>query len=269
MKKFVVFGNPIAHSKSPLIHRLFAEQFGLQIDYQAQLSVESDFEADVRTLQQSGFSGCNVTMPFKLQAFQLADELSERAKIAGAVNTLSLYPDKIVADNTDGQGLVGDLALTISLKGRHILLLGAGGAAKGCIYPLFQAGVSKISIWNRSHEKAQQLAKQLHSLGDITAVTTEQLFGLQPEIIVNSTASSVSGAIPDICSEVFSAAELAYDMFYQDELTSFLNFAQANNDHITLKDGLGMLVGQAAESFRIWHGVQPDINKVTRYLRQP
>ena len=268
MKKFVVFGNPIAHSKSPLIHRLFAEQFNLEIDYQTQLSVESNFETDVRALQQSGFSGCNVTLPFKEQAFQLADELSEGAKIAGAVNTLSLFPDKIVADNTDGQGLVGDLLLSLSLKGRHILLLGAGGAARGCIYPLFQAGVSKISLWNRSHDKAERLVTQLQSLGDIAVVTGEQLFGLQPDIIVNSTASSVSGAVPDICSEVFSSAQLAYDMFYQDELTSFLTFAQANNDNIQLKDGLGMLVGQAAESFRIWHGVQPDIAKVTRFLRQ-
>ncbi|BDX04504.1 shikimate dehydrogenase [Planctobacterium marinum] len=268
MKKFVVFGNPIAHSRSPEIHRMFAQQFGEQLSYERQLSTESDFAKDVGALQQEGFIGCNVTLPFKELAFQLADEVSQRARIAGAANTLSLFRDKIVADNTDGQGLVGDLQLSVDLAAKHVLLLGAGGAARGCIYPLLQAGVEKISIWNRTREKVASLANELCAYGNVVAVSNLELAATKANIVVNSTSSSVNGSVPDIAPEVFGDAELVYDMFYQQSKTSFLEFAEKQNNEALLKDGLGMLVGQAAESYRIWHGQQPDINSVVDVLRK-
>ena len=268
MKKFVVIGNPIAHSRSPEIHKLFAQQFGEQLSYERQLSTESDFVKDVRALQQQGFIGCNVTLPFKELAFQLAYEVSQRARIAGAANTLSFFKDKIVADNTDGQGLVGDLESSISPVAKHVLLLGAGGAARGCIYPLLQAGVEKISIWNRTHEKASGLANELCTYGNVAAVISEELASIQADIVVNSTSSSVSGSVPDITPDIVKEAELVYDMFYQQGLTSFLEFAEKYNNKALLKDGLGMLVGQAAESYRIWHGQQPDISSVVEQLRK-
>lgn len=268
MKKFAVIGNPIAHSKSPIIHQLFAAQLGHDIHYDAVLAPEDGFDNTVRSLIEQGYSGCNVTLPFKELAFQLSDDVSQRARIAGAANTLSLFEDKILADNTDGQGLVGDLKLSVNLAAKHVLLLGAGGAARGCIYPLLQAGVEKISIWNRTHERATDLANELGAYGNVSAVNSQELASIRDDIIINSTSSSVSGSVPDIAPDVFKEAELVYDMFYKQSRTSFLQFAQNHNNRAILKDGLGMLVGQAAESYRIWHGQQPDINNVVELLRK-
>lgn len=267
MKQFAVFGNPIKHSKSPIIHQAFAKQFEHDISYEAILAPEDSFNSAVADFVRAGGLGCNVTLPFKEQAFELADEVSERAKCAAAVNTLSFVNGKILADNTDGKGLVFDLERHLgTLKTKSVLLIGAGGAAKGVVLPLFQSGVSKIVVCNRTESKATHLADQFSQYGRIEAKSFSEING-DFDIIVNSTSSSVTGDKPDIPGSVFEAAMLAYDMFYQKGNTAFMDFALSFNSQIKVSDGLGMLVGQAAESYRIWNGELPDIEPVLADLK--
>lgn len=275
LAQFVVIGNPIKQSKSPIIHRLFATQTGHQIDYQALLLAEDGFAEGVQHFIAQGGQGANVTMPFKLHAYAMATQLSDRAKAAGAVNTLTFKEQQIIGDNTDGAGLVNDIEhhAGMTFAGKNVLLLGAGGAARGAVLPILNAQVASLTIANRTVEKAQDLLTIAHTFGhgkaQLSACGFAQIQG-QFDIVINATSASMSNAVPPISSHVFAENSLAYDMMYssamtQDSLTPFLQFSQAFATYT--RDGLGMLVEQAAESFYIWHGVRPDTAAVLRQLR--
>ncbi|WP_440054635.1 shikimate dehydrogenase [Pseudoalteromonas sp. T1lg65] len=269
MDKYAVFGNPIKHSKSPVIHAQFANQCAQEIEYQAILAPVDDFSSEVSRFFAAGGLGANVTLPFKEQALKLADKLTERARLAGAVNTLINSHDGIIGDNTDGQGLVSDLKNhDIELKRKTILLLGAGGAAKGCIYPLFQAGVKRIVVANRTELRAKELAEQFCSYGNIQGVGLGEIPKDNYHLVINSTSSSVSGDIPAIDPSLLATTEVAYDMFYSDVTTSFLTWVRQYNEEVKLVDGLGMLVEQAAEAFYLWRNVRPNTKSVYQWLRK-
>lgn len=262
---YTVFGNPIAHSKSPIIHQLFAQQEGVAIDYTRTL-VDNDktaFALAMRHFFQTG-QGANVTLPFKTWAAELVDDLTEEARAAGAVNTLLTYDNIIIGHNTDGLGLIRDLYNNwlIDLENKKILILGAGGAARGIILPFIDKNVADITLANRSYEKAAQLAKQFN----IRAQTFAELSG-SFDLIINATSSSVSGSLPDICPDLFSGCLMAYDLFYADEDTAFMRWAHDFGAQKTA-DGLGMLVGQAAESYRLWRGFSPSCSPVLASLRE-
>lgn len=267
MKRFAVLGNPIGHSKSPVIHNLFAQQFGHEIDYQALLVPVDGFQTFMHHLIAKQYIGCNVTLPFKEQAFAMATKLSERARLAEAVNTLSFQDGEIIADNTDGQGLVEDLCRLLGdIQGKSIVLIGAGGAAKGSVFPLLEAGVSKIIVTNRTIEKAQAMVSRFYYPEKLTVVGLNDVEEISADVIVNSTSSSINNDLPFESTRPFESAELAYDMFYKDELTAFEKKALSVNSQIKTANGIGMLVGQAAESYRIWHGKKPDIAQVISAL---
>ena len=269
MDNYRVFGNPIKQSQSPFIHQQFALSTNQQLDYQAQLVEFDQFVSTVKTFISQGGRGANITVPFKEQALELADRLTERAKLAGAVNTLSFIDGKIYGDNTDGLGLVQDLLRhQVSLKQARILLLGAGGAAKGVILPLLEQQPKEIVIANRTVSKAEQLCQQFSALGhsNLSACgfkdVNEQVF----DVIINATSASLSGNIPSIPNTCIDANTVCYDMVYASELTPFLLWAKEQGTE-NLIDGLGMLVGQAAESFSIWRGVKPQVEPVLEKLR--
>jgi len=261
--RYAVFGNPIEHSKSPLIHSLFAEQTGEAICYAKQLVELGKFDSTAREFFESGGKGLNVTVPFKEDAFRFADELTERAKLAEAVNTLSIKNGIVIGDNTDGQGLVWDIndRLNWDIENKSILILGAGGAVKGVLYPLLQKKPKLITVLNRTEEKATALAKIFSPYGNVEAGNNKTLPQKQYDIVVNGTSTSLSGALPNVDGLNFETVTCAYDMMYGKELTAFLVFCQKNGVE-NLADGLGMLVGQAAESFRIWRSLSPSVADV-------
>lgn len=263
---YAVFGHPVAHSKSPQIHRQFALQEGCRIEYGRKLAPLDGFAAEARAFFAAGASGANVTVPFKTDAYELADELSERARAAGAVNTLIPLPDgRLRGDNTDGIGLVRDITQEwrTPLQGKHILLLGAGGAVRGVILPLLAEQPASVTIANRTHATAQALAEQF----GITACPIDQLPDNRFDIIINGTSGSLQGEMPDLSAGLFSRCELAYDMVYADEATPFMRFARESGARQTA-DGLGMLVAQAAYSYQLWRGFLPDTAPVIRQLRE-
>lgn len=273
MIKLAVFGNPIKQSKSPLIHREFARQSGLDIEYSAILSPTDSF---IQTVQQfldiPDTRGCNVTAPFKLEAHTFADELSDVAKISGAVNTLTKREDgKIVGDNTDGGGLVNDiLNQDVALKGTRILLVGAGGAARGVLLNLLNQKPSSLTIVNRTVATAQNLISICTALSkdvDLAASSFENLEEVSFDIIINATTLSLNDKLPALRPSIFDSATLVYDMVYKTKPTTFMQWASDNGARQT-SDGLGMLVGQAALSFEIWTGFAPQINDVVAMLRQ-
>lgn len=265
--KYLVIGNPIAHSKSPFIHSQFATQTEQALDYQALLAPVDGFEQSVRRFIADGGKGANVTVPFKELAYALCTELSDEARLAGAVNTLSFLPDgNIRGDNTDGRGLVSDLLRHVELKGKQVLLIGAGGAARGAILPLLQSGIEGLTICNRTFSKAQALADLFKNRGNISAVEAAQLVtGF--DIIINSTSASLAGGLPDVPDYIFRPDSVCYDMMYGKGLTAFNAWAKQQGVTLCI-DGLGMLVGQAAISFDIWRGVKPDVDIVLSQLRQ-
>jgi len=271
--RYVVIGHPVAHSQSPRIHAMFAAQTGQDIAYDKLLAPVDGFKDAVRQFVSGGGRGANVTLPFKLEAYELADTLSERARYARAANTLSFAGGQIAADNTDGVGLVQDIEtnLEFRLKARDVLLMGAGGAARGVLLPLLQAGPATLVIANRTVEKAVQLVESIQHGATgrvrVSACGFDQLPGQQFDVVVNATSSSLSDALPPLPDDLFAPGALAYDMMYGKGLTSFLAFAEARNVE-RLADGLGMLVEQAAESFRIWRGVRPETRPVMRALRK-
>lgn len=268
MNRYIVYGNPISHSWSPVIHQEFARQTGLDIDYSKHL-VESNFSGTVKAFFASGGKGANVTMPFKEEAMRTVEVLTERAEMAGAVNTMYVRGGKLTGDNTDGQGFVSDLQRQYSeLKNSRVLLIGAGGAVRGVISPLFKAGVSSIQIVNRTVPKAQKLADEFASRGNISACGFSDLSDSSFDVVVNCTSSSVHGELPGVSKRVFSHADFAYDMYYQREPTVFMRFATESNATIHTSDGLGMLIGQAAESFRIWTGVAPDVGATMLFMKE-
>ncbi len=264
-----MMGNPIAHSLSPRIHRQFAEQCGQSLSYEAILVETDGFAAAVDEFQANGGKGLNITLPFKLQAFALADERSPRAERAGAVNTLVLRDDgSRYGDNTDGAGLLRDLADNhgIMLRGENILILGAGGAVRGALEPLLSAHPQRLVIANRTVSRAESLVDDFSALGPLEAVSFEALAGQGFSLIVNGTAAGVSGQVPPIPDDVLLPGGTCYDMFYASEATAFVRWGQAHGASKTL-DGLGMLVEQAAESFFIWRGLRPKTHQVIESLQ--
>jgi shikimate dehydrogenase len=265
--QYAVIGNPVAHSKSPQIHVEFARQTGQDLTYERLLAPTDGFIATVQAFHARGGSGVNVTLPFKVEAFGYASQLSERARAAQAVNTLKFGDDAIFGDNTDGAGLVNDVTRNLGcvISGRRVLLLGAGGAAHGVIKPLLEQQPARLILANRSLVKAQQLAQNFgHNL---EAVTYTALAGRQFDLVINATSASITGALPPLPPGVFAQGALAYDMMYGKGETPFLAFARAEGA-AKRADGLGMLVEQAAESFLIWRGVRPDTAPVLMLLRQ-
>ncbi|MDP2133029.1 MAG: shikimate dehydrogenase [Sulfuritalea sp.] len=263
--RYAVFGNPIGHSKSPRIHALFAAQTGEDISYEAILAEKAGFAAAVSAFIAAGdglAKGANVTVPFKEDAFRLATQHTARAEAAGAVNTLSFKADRIVGDNTDGAGLVRDLKHNLGCDpaGRRILLLGAGGAARGVILPLLLENPAELLIANRTEEAAARLALEFARLpGCAVDVKPDSsgfagLAGRTFDLVINATSAGLSGAALPLPTSIFAARCVAYEMVYGRE-TAFM--AQARTAGARVADGLGMLVEQAAEAFFIWRGVRP------------
>lgn len=269
MDRYVVMGNPIGHSKSPLIHRLFAEQTGQALDYTTLLTPLGDFATCAREFFREG-RGANVTVPFKEDAFRLANSLTERAQRAGAVNTLSKLADgRLLGDNTDGAGLVRDLTVNagLSLKGKRILLLGAGGAVRGALEPLLAEAPASVIIANRTVEKAELLAELFADLGPVSASGFDWL--QEPvDLIINATSASLSGDVPPIAGSLIEPGKtFCYDMMYGKEPTSFCRWAKEQDAAVAM-DGLGMLVEQAGEAFYLWRGVRPQTAPVLAELRR-
>lgn len=290
--QYAVIGNPVSHSKSPLIHALFAQQCAQDMNYVAIEAPLDGFATTVERLRSTGCKGCNITVPFKFAAFQLATYLSARAQAAQAVNTLSFEGDKINGDNTDGTGLVRDLEknLGVTLSGKKVLLMGAGGAAYGASFALVNAHVT-LTIANRNIEKADRLRHHLVSALNADIAHNESLepfdsaahrlaVALSAEkirscgypslqnshfdLVINATASSLSDEMPPLPLSIFAPGALAYDMMYGRE-TPFMRFAREQGA-ARVCDGLGMLVEQAAEAFFIWRGVRPDTAPVLKQL---
>ncbi|MET2951529.1 shikimate dehydrogenase [Vibrio owensii] len=266
--RYAVFGNPIGHSKSPFIHTLFARQTNQSLVYTAESAPVDGFIDAATVFFAEGGKGCNITMPFKEDAYQFASRLTERAQLAGAVNTLKKLDDgEIIGDNTDGAGLVQDLLQhQVVLEGVRILIIGAGGAARGVIKPLLDQKPASLTISNRTFSKAQELAELFVSHGPIVA---KEMEGINEEydVIINSTSASLSGELPAISSSIFAANSTSYDMIYGKGVTSF-NLWARENGAAHAYDGLGMLVGQAAESFMLWRGLRPGAKQILRELRK-
>ena len=269
---YAVIGNPIAHSKSPVIHTRFAEQTGERIEYRRLLSPLDGFVETVRAFVAAGGRGLNVTVPFKLEAHALADRLSPRAAAAGAVNPLRFDGDGISGDNTDGVGLVSDIEknLGVSLNGARILLLGAGGAARGAMLPMLERGPRTLTIVNRTAPKAHALVEQFARSAQeagcaLTGGAPATIEPLPYDVIVNATAGSLTAEVPECDERAFGPGTLAYDMMYGAQPTVFMRHAQALGARVC--DGLGMLVEQAAESFWVWRGVRPASAPVLAELR--
>ncbi|RIX47360.1 MAG: shikimate dehydrogenase [Rhodocyclales bacterium GT-UBC] len=265
---YAVFGNPIAHSKSPAIHAAFARATGQDLRYEARLAALDGFAAAVAEFIGEGGRGANVTVPFKEEAFRLCSRLSERAARAGAVNTLICCDGVIAGDNTDGAGLVRDITHNLGyvLAGKRILLLGAGGAARGVIAPLLAGEPAALTIANRSADKAEVLAAAFADLGQVEGGGLGNLAGRSFDLVINATSASLSGARLDLPDGLFAPASLAYDMMYGKGETPFL--AQAREQGAARRaDGLGMLVEQAAEAFCLWRNCRPDTAGVLAELR--
>ena len=262
---YAVFGNPVAHSKSPLIHAAFARQTGQDMTYSALLAPLDGFRESVAEFRKGGASGANVTVPFKEQAYALATRHTPRALAAGAVNTLKFEVDGILGDNTDGAGLVRDLIVNLGvvIAGKRILLMGAGGAARGVIQPLLDQQPAQLFIVNRTPEKAIDLACAFGA-GGVRGGGYAALSG-EFDVVINATAASLANDLPPLPDTIFAPDALAYDMMYGRD-TPFLAFARAHGARAA--DGLGMLVEQAAEAFNLWRGVRPDTATVIRSLRE-
>jgi len=264
--QYRVFGNPIEHSRSPDIHHIFANESQQIINYQKQLVVVEGFANAVSDFIAQGGKGANVTVPFKEQALALADELTDRARLAGAVNTLTFKEGRIFGDNTDGEGLVQDLLTNnVTLKQSRILLLGAGGAARGVLLPLLSQSPSNIVIANRTVSKAEKICQQFAD-SRISASSFTDLAPQSFDIIINATSASLAGDLPPIPASLINTNVVCYDMMYGQEETSFLKWARKQGAE-NIIDGLGMLVGQAAVSFTIWRGVTPQVQPVIDKLR--
>jgi shikimate dehydrogenase len=266
--RYAVFGSPINHSKSPRIHRLFAEQTGQSLRYDAQEVSAESFEAAVNAFIASGGKGLNCTVPLKELAYRLATDKTERAERSKAVNTLALLADgSILGDNTDGCGLVRDLLNNhqLTLTGKRLLILGAGGASRGILGPILEEAPSRVVIANRTAEKAVQLAGEFKFLGDISGCGFEELEGLQFDLILNATSASLSGQMPPLPEQLIAKQGSCYDLAYGNEPTAFVRWGIAHGAQLSL-DGLGMLVEQAAEAFFIWRGVRPQTRPVIDLL---
>ncbi len=266
--RYGVMGNPIGHSKSPLIHASFAAQTRQRLSYEAILVEPGGLPQAIGNFHASGGRGLNITVPFKQEAFRLAERLEPRALRAKAVNTLYWSPEGVlVGDNTDGLGLLRDLTHNqhLSLAGRELLLLGAGGAVRGVVEPLLAAAPARLTIANRTRERAEELAQQFADLGTVEACGFEPLQGRRFDLVINGTSASLAGELPPLPAGLIHLDGLAYDMMYAARPTPFMEWAR--REGVTAVDGLGMLVEQAAESFAIWRGVRPETAPVIQEVR--
>jgi len=269
--RYAVIGNPIGHSKSPLIHLAFAGQTGQDIEYVALEAPVGGFAAEVDTFRKAGGCGLNITTPFKLDAFAYATELLPRAKLAGAVNAMKFEGGRVAADNFDGVGLTRDITRNLGcpLQGRRVLVLGAGGAVRGAILPFLEQGPAQLVLANRTVEKAQELAGLFAAHGSLCAIGYEALAAQQPfDLVVNATSASLRGELPPVPAASFGPHCLAYELAYGKGLTPFLRVARSGGAE-RIADGVGMLVEQAAEAFAWWRGVRPDTPPMIQTLTIP
>ncbi len=272
--KYAVVGYPIAHSKSPLIHRLFAEQTNQDISYEAILidNEETSFQYAMEDLKRRGYKGINITVPFKLDAFEYANDKSSRAKSAHAINTFVFNNDgSTTGDNTDGIGLVNDIEINGQrpFKGQRVLILGAGGAVQGILEPLLEKQPACVHIANRTAKRAQVLGERFDTEVVLSASGWEDIpTGTGYDIIINGTSASLDNKLPPISEEVLKNNSLVYDMMYGAESTIFMNWAKKHQQDCTVMDGLGMLVGQAAEAFYLWRGIRPETTPVIAEVRK-
>jgi len=267
--QYAVFGNPINHSKSPHIHRQFAEQTGQDMHYSKQLVNEGEFVSSANAFFAQGGKGLNITVPFKLEAFRFAPIITARARRAGAVNTLALQDDgSILGDNTDGIGMIHDMHnLGWQLRDKRILVLGAGGAVRGILQPLLAEQPQQVTLSNRTLDKAEELEAQFQDLGNIRACRYEHLAGEQFDIVINGTSASLAGDLPPLPDNLLANNACCYDMMYGAEPTVFMNWA-SQQGAAAVVDGLGMLVGQAAEAFYLWRHIRPEVLPVIATLRR-
>jgi shikimate dehydrogenase len=275
LDQYAVVGHPVAHSRSPEIHASFAQATGQNLHYGRIDPGPEGLSAAVQAFRQQGGRGLNITLPFKEQALTLANQLSARARLAGAANTLCFHDHQIEADNTDGAGLVQDLSQNLNwpLAGASVLILGAGGAARGVVAPLLEAGVAQLVIANRNPQRAKELLTHLHHAGlppsqgqKLAACALTEIPQRPYDLIINATSGGHGGALPTIAPQLLAATPRVYDLSYGAAAQPFLEFARAMGVR-QCADGLGMLIEQAAESFRLWRGVRPDTAPLLSRMR--
>lgn len=268
--RYAVIGNPVSHSKSPLIHGAFAKQQKQDMVYSLLEAPVDGFDTAVTSFRASGGRGMNVTSPFKVNAFSYATDLMERARLAGAVNCMKFEGDKVLAENFDGVGLVNDIQrnLGFPIRGRRVLILGAGGAARGAILPILAQQPAQLVLANRTVSKAKALEDQFSRHGAIIGGGYPELANRQFDIVLNATTASLRGELPPVTRDAFAPECLAYDLVYGKGLTPFLRLAQSAGAR-RLADGVGMLVEQAAEAFLWWRGVRPETRSMIDTIAVP
>ncbi len=268
--RYALFGHPVRHSKSPQIHGAFAQATGQDMSYELIEPPLDGFAPAVSAFRAAGGRGANVTMPFKLEAFALATERSERAQLAGAVNALRFDGDRIRGDNFDGVGLANDIERNqgVALAGRRVLLLGAGGAVRGALLPLLDAGPARLVIANRTVSKALELRRQVTGRPEFVAGGYPDLGSEAFDVVINATSASMRGELPPVTRAAFAGCRLAYDVVYGKGLNPFLALARDAGAG-KLADGVGMLVEQAAEAFAWWRGVRPATGEMIAALTVP
>ncbi len=267
--RYGVMGYPVSHSRSPVIHRLFALQTGQQLQYELLQVAPDKLEKAIRQFQRTGGKGLNITVPHKAAAARLVDRMSERAATAGAVNTITFKDGEMIGDNTDGIGLLRDLEfnLGIEIEGRNILILGAGGATRGIIGPLLEMRPHSLRIGNRTIDKAQALVDHFEKFGPVNACHFNMVPVTEPyDLIINATSSGVRGETPPYPEAAVSEGTICYDLSYGLSPTPFSAWAREHGAARSVM-GWGMLVEQAAESFRIWRGVRPDTAPVLKQMQ--
>ena len=268
--RYAVVGNPISHSKSPIIHAAFAKQTNQNISYESVLAPIDEFETTIQNLIEQGYKGINVTVPFKFKAYDMCVFRSEEAKLAGAVNTITFVDNKAYGANTDGNGLINDITknLNYTIKGKRVLLLGAGGAAQGVYQPLILENPELLVVANRTLQKAEDMVSKFGDKNTKNTATKPQAFNdlanQQFDIIINATSTGLTDTVLPILDIIFAKNCLAYDMVYGRE-TPFMKQARTNGAQVA--DGLGMLVEQAAEAFYLWRGVRPETKPVIEMMR--
>jgi shikimate dehydrogenase len=267
--KYGVFGNPIGHSKSPLIQTAFARQTGEDLAYRAILAPIDGFADAVAAFIAEGGKGANVTLPFKQEAYRLATRLTPRGAQANAVNTLVFKDHEVIGDNTDGVGLLRDITINLNtpIRGQRVLLLGAGGAARGVVGPLLGEHPRALTVANRALARARSLAEHFAAIGPVDGCAYDALAGRVFDIVIDATSASLSGTMPTLPTGIFAPGSLAYQMMYGLGDTPFSVFAREQGAGM-VPEGLGMLLEQAAESFFVWRGVRPDCQPVAQLLQK-
>jgi shikimate dehydrogenase len=268
--RYALFGNPAKHSKSPMIHAAFARATGQDLTYEIIEAPVDGFAAAIEAFRAAGGRGGNVTMPFKLEAFALATDLTERARLAGAVNTLKFDGGRIHADNFDGVGLVNDIERNqgFPIRGRKVLLMGAGGAARGALLPILEAQPERLVVANRTVEKATALGQRFADRGNLVTGGYPDLGNQSFDVVINATSASMRGELPPVARTAFAPGSLAYDLVYGKGLNPFLALARDAGAR-KVADGAGMLVEQAAQGFAWWRGVRPDTREMIAALTVP